>query len=119
MLSLVLQFIAGFVTFAWPGALPVTRAKMVPRHALLGTMAVTVFACITVLLGIMEYTTFTNLGKTATLPDTELYALHFVGFLALVVAASVLYVLRRVQLLPPADTADSEEQREPLTGSTA
>ena len=67
----------------------------------------------------MEYTTFSNLSKTVSLPDTELYALHFVGFLALVVAASVVYVLRGVQLLPPATATDSEELQQPLTGETA
>ena len=109
------QFIAGFGAFVFPGAKQETRAALVPRHALLGSLATALLAGVTVQLGVLEYLTFQGLSKTDKL-DSQQYLLHFVAFISLLTSAITFAILRHLQVNPapaPSDTVEVQGH-EPL-----
>ena len=94
----------------FPGAKEESRRALVPRHALMGNVAIAVLAGITILLGVQQYLTYAGLAKTDRL-DAEQYTLHFVAFLCLVTSAIVFTLLRGLHLNPSTPPgSDSTEE---------
>ena len=92
----------------FPGAKQEARVALVPRHALLGSLATSVLAGITVQLGVMEYLTFTGAGKADKLDD-EQFALHFVALLSFLTSAITFAILRQLQVNPAPPPSASEQ----------
>ena len=114
----VTQFVAGFGAFVFPGAAQATRAALVPRHALIGSLVPTVLAGVTIQLGILEYLTFQGLAKTGSKLDDEQYTLHFVAALCLIVSVITFALLWNLPLTPPATTNEPHAREDdPLLSS--
>jgi len=104
----VLQLIAGFSIFGWPGGTDAFKKLYMNSHRFFG-IGIFLLACATALTGTVEKTLFSIKKDYGKLPP-EAYVINFFGLSIVVFAFLVVFVATKTEWKRPSDTPLPEHQ---------
>jgi len=104
----VLQLLAGFSIFGWPGGTDAFKKFYMESHRFFG-VGIFCLACATALTGIVEKTLFSIKAEYAKLP-AEAYVINFFGLSIVVFAALVVFIATKSDWKRPSEEALPEHE---------
>jgi len=103
----VLQLLAGFAIFGWPGGTDYFKKLYLESHRFFG-IGIFLLACGTALTGIVEKTLFTIKKEYAKLPS-EAYIINFFGISIVVFACLVVFIATKSEWKRPRENLPEHE----------
>jgi len=104
----VLQLLAGFSIFGWPGGVDSFKKLYMSSHRFFG-IGIFLLACATALTGTVEKTIFSLKGDYGKLPP-EAYVINFFGLSIVVFACFVVFIATKTEWKRPSETPSPEEE---------